>query len=245
MIASSVSSRIRDRAALADDLEQHALQAQERRQRHDERRDAQPGDQQADDQRRSPRRWPGTTRIADPPRPARAGSWQRPSPRAAVPAVKPAERSISPSSRTNTSPIAMTMTGALWLIRLAKLNELVNVSGRSDGEHDQQHEQAEDGGQRPDVAAAHPRDVLARRIGERSSAGAGGTSSTSSGQRHDCSSCSGGAVPLLSSPRSASCGSVTTTWPTLSTSGPPVISSTTSDVRHVASPRPARRGDPR
>ena len=46
---------------------------------------------------------------------------------AAVPAVKPADRSISPSSSTKTRPMAMTMTPADWLKRLAKLNWLVNV----------------------------------------------------------------------------------------------------------------------
>ncbi len=47
-----------------------------------------------------------------------------------VPAVKPADRSISPSSRTNTRPIDKTMTAAPWLIRLAKLSAVGNVSGR-------------------------------------------------------------------------------------------------------------------
>ena len=49
---------------------------------------------------------------------------------AATPAVQPADRSISPSSRTKTRPIAMTITAAAWLIRLAMLNALVNVCGR-------------------------------------------------------------------------------------------------------------------
>ena len=40
---------------------------------------------------------------------------------APMPAVKPADRSISPSSRTKTSPIASTMIAAPWLMRLAKL----------------------------------------------------------------------------------------------------------------------------
>jgi len=50
---------------------------------------------------------------------------------APVPPVKPADRSISPRSRTKTSPIAMTMTAALWLMRFARLNALVNSLGRS------------------------------------------------------------------------------------------------------------------
>ena len=49
---------------------------------------------------------------------------------AAVPAVTPADRSISPSSSTKTRPIAMTMTGAPCWIRLAKLNASVKVDGR-------------------------------------------------------------------------------------------------------------------
>ncbi len=48
---------------------------------------------------------------------------------AAVPAVKPADRSISPSSRTNTSPIARTMIAADWFSRLAKLKIEKKVSG--------------------------------------------------------------------------------------------------------------------
>ena len=53
-----------------------------------------------------------------------------PSTAALVPAANPTDRSISPSSRTNTSPIAMTMTPALWLIRFAKLNVVGNVERR-------------------------------------------------------------------------------------------------------------------
>ena len=60
----------------------------------------------------------------------------------------------------------MTMTAALWISRLAKLNGLVNVSGRSDGEDDQQGDQAEDRRQRSDVAAADAGDVLAGRVAE-------------------------------------------------------------------------------
>ncbi len=143
-------------------------------------------------------------------------------------------------SRTNTSPIAMTMTGELWISRLAKLNELVNVSGRSDGEHDQQHEQAEDGGEGSDVTAPDPRDVLPRRIGK------GHLRCRRDlvdlvGKRHDCSSCSGGAVPLSGSAL-ASCGSVTTTCPPLSTRVPPVMSWTTSECdTSVASTCAVRR----
>ena len=48
---------------------------------------------------------------------------------APVPAVKPADRSISPSNRTNTSPIASTMIAAPWLIRFAKFCSVKNVSG--------------------------------------------------------------------------------------------------------------------
>ena len=68
--------------------------------------------------------------------------------------MKPADRSISPSSSTKTSPIAMTMTPADWLIRLAKLNALVKVSRRRMEKTMTSDDQAEDGGQRADVAAA-------------------------------------------------------------------------------------------
>ena len=48
---------------------------------------------------------------------------------APVPAVKPADRSISPSSRTKTRPIASTMIAAPWLSRLAKFCSVRNESG--------------------------------------------------------------------------------------------------------------------
>ena len=47
---------------------------------------------------------------------------------APMPAAKPADRSISPSSSTKTSPIASTVIAAPWLIRLAKLPFDRNVS---------------------------------------------------------------------------------------------------------------------
>ena len=50
---------------------------------------------------------------------------------AAVPAVKPADRSISPSSSTKTRPIAITVTAEAWWMRLDRLNALVKVDGRS------------------------------------------------------------------------------------------------------------------
>ena len=46
---------------------------------------------------------------------------------AEVPAAKPAERSISPRRRTNTSPMASTMIAVPWLRRLAKLRAVKNV----------------------------------------------------------------------------------------------------------------------
>ena len=65
-----------DRAALADDQEQHALQAEEVRQRDDERRDAQAGDQQPDEQADDQ---PGGEAGRRPRRPGvRAGSMRTP-----------------------------------------------------------------------------------------------------------------------------------------------------------------------
>ena len=49
---------------------------------------------------------------------------------AQTPLVNPADRSISPSSRTNTSPMAITVMGAPWVSRLAKLPAEKNT-GRS------------------------------------------------------------------------------------------------------------------
>ena len=50
---------------------------------------------------------------------------------APIPAVKPADRSISPSSSTKTRPIASTVIAAPWLIRLAKFCSVRNVSPSS------------------------------------------------------------------------------------------------------------------
>ena len=71
-----------------------------------------------------------------------------------TPAVKPADRSISPSSRTKIRPIARIMTGAPWVNRLAKLSADEERAGPLGGEEDHQRDQAEHGGQRADVAAA-------------------------------------------------------------------------------------------
>ncbi len=48
---------------------------------------------------------------------------------AEVPAANPALRSISPSRSTNTSPMAMKMTAADWLSRLAKLSGVLKMPG--------------------------------------------------------------------------------------------------------------------
>ena len=53
----------------------------------------------------------------------------------------------------------MTMTPALWLSRLAKLTALMNVSAE-DREHDDQDDEAEDRGQRAEVAAADAGEVV-------------------------------------------------------------------------------------
>ena len=45
-----------------------------------------------------------------------------------TPLAKPADRSISPSSRTKIRPIAIKVTCAPWVNRLAKLTALKNVS---------------------------------------------------------------------------------------------------------------------
>ena len=76
-----------------------------------------------------------------------------------TPLAKPADRSISPSSRTKTRPIAMKMTAAPWENRLAKLSALKNVSP-GDAEDQAEHDQAEDGRQAADVAAADPAPVV-------------------------------------------------------------------------------------
>ena len=44
-----------------------------------------------------------------------------------TPAVYPAERSISPNNKTKTSPIAITITAAAWVIRLAKFPGVKNT----------------------------------------------------------------------------------------------------------------------
>jgi hypothetical protein len=54
----------------------------------------------------------------------------------------------------------MTMTGALWISRLAKLNEFVNVSGRKDEKMMSSRTRPRIRRQRADVAAADAGDVL-------------------------------------------------------------------------------------
>ena len=63
--------------------------------------------------------------------------------------------------------MASTMTPAAWLIRLAKLNALVNVSGRSAEKMMTSATRPEHGRQRADVAAADPGDVVAEQAAER------------------------------------------------------------------------------
>ena len=91
----------------------------------------------------------------DVPREAVQGEQHRPAPRRTRPLAKPADRSISPSSRTKTRPIAIRVTAAPWVNRLAKLPAVRKRRPR-DREDDAEHDQAEHGGQRAEVAAAHP-----------------------------------------------------------------------------------------
>ena len=169
---------------------------------------------------------------AEPPRPCRAGWRRRRARRRATPAVKPADRSISPISRTKTRPIAMTMTGALWMSRLAKLNELVKVSGRSEEKTMTQHDQAEDGRQRADVAAADPGDVLAEGVGQGHLRRLPGRRAVSSAGA-SCLGLPSRLVPGSSSSGVVRAASVTATCPASSTSEPPVMSSTTSECVDV------------
>ncbi len=167
-----------DRAALADDLEQQTLQGEERRQRDDEGRDADPGDQQADHQPdhgaggEAARARRGTTAC-------RAWWRRRRASAPATPAVKPADRSISPMQQDeHQAHRDDDDRGALD----QQVGEVERVGERvrpQDGEDDEQHGQAEDGGQRADVAAADPRHVLAEGVAE-AGWGAGGTSTGSS-----------------------------------------------------------------
>ena len=92
------------------------------------------------------------TRPIDRARPGRA-IQRRPAvveqprhgPRRTTPAVKPADRSISPSSSTKTRPIAMIDDGAPWVNRLAKLPAPRGSWRRGDdAEDDEQHDEAED-----------------------------------------------------------------------------------------------------
>ena len=104
----------RDRPALADD-QQHRRPAGRGRRPASRRSDGmpQPGDQQAD---READDDAGGQRGEDAPAATASRAWSCVTPRIAahVPAVKPADRSISPSSRTKTRPIARTMiAGAL------------------------------------------------------------------------------------------------------------------------------------
>ena len=81
-----------------------------------------------------------------------------PSTTAQTPAVAPADRSISPSSSTKTRPMPMSVIGAAWVSRLAKLrvDEEVGVVG-GDAEEHEQHDEAEHGRHGAELAAAHAR----------------------------------------------------------------------------------------
>ena len=111
------------RAAL-DQQQDEALEGEEGRQRHHERRDAHLGHQRAEHQADQ---HAGDDRghHADVPRQALLVSITA-STAAHTPLAKPADRSISPSSSTNTRPMAITVTAAPWVNRLAKLPAVRN-----------------------------------------------------------------------------------------------------------------------
>ena len=126
----------------------------------------------------------------------------------------------------------MTMTAAPWLIRLAKLNAVGERVGPQDREHDDQHDQAEDGRQRADVAAADPGDVVADGVAERSRARARGVPVLLSVRRGRCSAVLLSLVGVVGSLGAGSAsrrvgGAGRSTASPIDRSGRSVISSTT------------------
>ena len=77
----------------------------------------------------------------------------------------------------------MTMTAADWLIRFAKLNWLVNVSGLQGGEDHDEHDQAEDAGSDPTSPPADLGDVGADDVAEADRRDSSGASGSPSGVR--------------------------------------------------------------
>ncbi len=73
---------------------------------------------------------------------------------AQVPAAKPTERSISPSSRTNTRPMAMTMTRGALVDQVGEVERGREGGAAHDREQDDEGDQPEHGGQRTHVTAA-------------------------------------------------------------------------------------------
>ena len=103
---------IGQRAAVAEDQQHHALPAEQPGQRHHERRQPEPGDDRALEHADRPRRR-AARRGRRPPRPAgRSFTSSAVIDAADARRRSPIDRSISPSSRTNTSPIASSMNTA-------------------------------------------------------------------------------------------------------------------------------------
>ena len=76
-----------------------------------------------------------------------------------TPLTTPADRSISPSNRTKTRPIARMMIGTAWTSRFAMFRGVRKVSGRRTVNRRPRTDDAEDGRQRAEVTAADPVDV--------------------------------------------------------------------------------------
>ena len=111
-----------DGPARADQQQHDAVPAQQAGERHDERRDAELRDedavQRADRHARAERRERARPASRRSSRPGRSSSAVR---TPATPDTKPTDRSISPSSRTKTMPIAMIANAAPCTMRLTML----------------------------------------------------------------------------------------------------------------------------
>jgi hypothetical protein len=147
----------RDGAAAAGHLQQDALQAQERRQGDDERRDAQPGDQQADavadhragDQRGQQRR-DQRPPVVGHDQAERAGGDTTGEAGAQVDLTEQEDEHQAHRQHRHTRGLAD---------QVADVEGVGEGVGPQRGEDHDQGDQAEDGRQRADVAAAQPGDV--------------------------------------------------------------------------------------
>ncbi len=154
----------RDGAALADELEQDALQAEERGQRDDERRDAEPGDEQPDAQA-DERAGEDAGQHGQRPRLPLAGEHDGHDGAGGAGGEAGGQVDLA-EQQDEDQPHGDDDDGRALVDEVGEVEGVGELLGTQRGEHHDEHDQAEDGRQRADVAAAHPLDVGAHGAGE-------------------------------------------------------------------------------